>query len=194
MNIFSNKFINIVSLIITIIIFFIMNFFITKNKPTDNKAEEVSSTEVNIKEDNEYLEGKEHKEIPEEKVKYNWYIKIESINLYAPIEESVDLTVLNNYVGHFEDTSLTVGNVGLAGHNRGFKNNYFENLKNIRKGDEIIYKYNDFIKTYMVDTIEIIRNTDWSYLENTKENKITMITCTENEPNFRLCIQATENI
>ena len=57
---------------------------------------------------------------------------------------------------------------------------------------EDVYTYNDFSKTYIVDKIEFIRNTDWSYLENTEENKITMITCTENEPDYRLCVQATE--
>ena len=110
----------------------------------------------------------------------------------APIEESVELDVLRNYVGHFEDTSLMNGNVGLAAHNRGYKINYFEKLKNLKKGDEIIYIYKEFYKVYIVDTIEIIRNTDWSYLEEKKENKITLITCTENEPNYRLCVQASE--
>ncbi len=45
---------------------------------------------------------------------------------------------------------------------------------------------------YLIDKIEIIRNTDWSYLEKTEENKITLITCVENEPNLRRCVQATQ--
>ena len=74
----------------------------------------------------------------------------------------------------------------------GYKLNYFENLKNVSKGDEIKYKYEDFEKIYVVDKIEIIRNTDWSYLENTDENKITLITCVENEPDLRRCVQGTQ--
>lgn len=74
----------------------------------------------------------------------------------------------------------------------GYDINYFENLKDLKKGDEIKYKYNDFEKIYIVDKIEIIRNTDWSYLENSNENKITLITCVENEPDYRRCVQATE--
>lgn len=102
------------------------------------------------------------------------------------------MDILNTYVGHFEETSLTKGNVGLAGHNRGYEKNYFENLKKLKRGDEIKYKYNDFEKKYVVDKIETIKNTDWSYLENTKENKITLITCVENQPDYRRCVQAIE--
>lgn len=42
--------------------------------------------------------------------------------------------------------------------------------------------------------ITVIEETNWSYLENTVENKITLITCVENEPSYRRCIQATEII
>ena len=33
--------------------------------------------------------------------------------------------------------ALYDGNVGLAAHNRGYKNNYFENLKQLKEGDKI---------------------------------------------------------
>ena len=103
------------------------------------------------------------------------------------------MEVLNEYVGHFEDTSKTTGNIGLAGHNRGYKNNYFENLNKLNIGEEIKYKYNDFEKVYIVKNIEIIKSTNWRYLENTAENKITLITCVENKTDERLCVQAIEN-
>jgi len=119
-------------------------------------------------------------------------MEIPSIYLKAPIEESTNMEVLNEYVGHFEDTSKETGNIGLAGHNRGYKNNYFENLNKLKKGEEIKYKYNDFEKVYIVQNIEIIKSTNWSYLENTAENKITLITCIENKPDERLCVQAIE--
>ena len=37
-----------------------------------------------------------------------------------------------------------------------------------------------------------LKETDWSLLENTEENKITMITCIPNRREQRLCVQATE--
>ena len=102
------------------------------------------------------------------------------------------MEVLNKKVGHFEETNVENGNVGLAAHNRGYEYNFFQNLKNVKIDDEIFYRHENFEKTYIIDTIEIIQNSDWSYLEKTDENKITLITCVENEPDFRRCVQATE--
>ena len=99
---------------------------------------------------------------------------------------------MSKYVGHFEDTSKTTGNIGLAAHNRGYEVNYFSGLKTLKEGDEIIYKYNNFEKTYIVNQHKIIKDTDWSYLEQTEENKITLITCIENEPEYRRRIQGIE--
>lgn len=187
--IYTNKFINLISLISTTIIFFILNFYILKipKIPTEKIHDVISNIENNIKDNDE----KKGDDIMEEDLG-NWYIQISSINLEAPIEEGTSMEVLNNKVGHFEETDLENGNVGLAGHNRGYEKNYFKNLKNVKIDDEIFYKHEDFEKRYIIDTIEIIQNTDWSYLRKTDENKITLITCVENEANLRRCVQATE--
>ena len=102
------------------------------------------------------------------------------------------MEVLNEFVGHFEETSKTVGNIGLAGHNRGYKNNYFENLKKLKKGDEVKYRYYEFEGIYYVEKIENIKSTNWSYLDNSHNNRITLITCIENKPDLRLCVQAIQ--
>ena len=47
-------------------------------------------------------------------------------------------------------------------------------------------------KVYRVQTNKVIKETDWSYLENTKDNRITLITCEENRREYRRCIQAVE--
>ena len=118
-----------------------------------------------------------------------WYIEIPTISLKAPITEGTTKEILDNYVGHFEESPSKKGNVCLAAHNRGYKNNYFENLKKLKIGDEIFYKNNEYEEKYIVSKHEIIKDTDWVNLENTKEDKITLITCVENEPNYRRCIQ-----
>lgn len=104
------------------------------------------------------------------------------------------MEVLNEYVGHFEDTSKETGNIGLAGHNRGYKNNYFERLKELKEGDKIYYYHNNYKKEYTVEKHIIIKDTDWTNLENTIENKITLITCVENQKEYRRCIQGKEII
>ncbi len=164
----------------------IHNFRINCGKDINKiNYEETFSEKNNIDEEIEINIGKE-------KEKLNWYIEISVISLKAPIQESVNMEVLNEFVGHFEETSKTAGNIGLAGHNRGYKNNYFENLNKLKIGDEIKYKYNEFEGIYYVEKIEIIKSTNWSYLEKSPNNRITLITCIENKPDLRLCIQAIQ--
>ena len=99
---------------------------------------------------------------------------------------------MDDYIGHFEDTQKEDGNIGLAAHNRGYKNNYFENIKYLKEGDRINYHYNGYSKEYTVEKQMIIKDTDWTNLKNTNENKITLITCVENQKEYRRCIQAKE--
>lgn len=122
----------------------------------------------------------------------NWYIEIPSISLKAQIQEGTTKEVMDKYVGHFEETQNWIGNIGLAAHNRGYENNYFANIKKLKEGDTINYCYNNNIRKYIVEKQVIIKDTDWTYLENTEENTLTLITCVENEPKYRRCIQATE--
>lgn len=184
--IYTNKFINLLSLVLTIIIFIILKDFM-KNpiKESENIINDyISNIDFNIKEN---IEKKDDILLEE------WYIEIPSIKLIAPISEGTSMEILNSKVGHFEDTGITEGNIGLAAHNRGYENNYFKNLKNIKMDDEIFYYYKGLKKIYVVDKIEIIKNTDWSYLENyNDENRVTLITCVENKPDLRRCVQARE--
>lgn len=99
---------------------------------------------------------------------------------------------MNDYIGHFEETSKENGNVGLAAHNRGYKNNYFARLKELKEGDIIYYNYKGNLIKYRIFNLEIIKDTDWSKLQNAEENKITLITCVENQPEYRRCVQGTE--
>ena len=118
-----------------------------------------------------------------------WNIKIPAINLIAPINDGIEFETLNQYVGHFKFSGYVLGNISLAAHNRGYPVNYFENLKHLKVGDEIIYEYKDLELVYKISNIKIINDTNVEVVENTKENKITLITCVENEPEKRRCIQ-----
>lgn len=189
--IYTNKFINLISLFLTIFIFLIIySCFFNKNIPIRNISNLIPETKI-IKEDSK--DELKDENFNQEKVDLgNWYIEIPAISLTAPIAEGTEADILNDKVGHFIDTSSEFGNIGLAAHNRGYKKNYFQNLKKLKKEDQIIYTHDSFKKVYSIDKIEIIENTDWSYLKNTDENKITLITCIENEPKYRRCVQGTE--
>lgn len=121
-----------------------------------------------------------------------WRIEIPKISLIAEISEGTTKEVLNQYVGHFEKTPKESGNIGLAAHNRGYSVNYFKDLKLLKKGDEIKYKHNKFEEIYEVEKCRIIKDTEWEYLEETEENMLTLITCVENQPEYRRCIQAVK--
>ena len=69
---------------------------------------------------------------------------------------------------------------------------YFKDLKLLKKGDEIKYKHNEFEKIYEVEKCRIIKDTEWEILKETEENMLTLITCVENQPEYRRCIQAVE--
>lgn len=101
---------------------------------------------------------------------------------------------MEDYIGHFEETKKDIGNIGLAAHNRGYKNNYFQNLKELKQNDEIYYKYKNEKRKYVVIKNIIIEDTDWTNLEESDGNIITLITCVENQPEYRRCVQGKEKI
>lgn len=119
-------------------------------------------------------------------------ITIEKIGLNATVKEGTTSDILLEYVGHIENTATYDGNIGLAGHNRGCKNSYFARLNELKIGDEIRYKTKFYERTYVVDNIQVILETDWGLLQSTEENKLSLITCITNKRKQRLCVQATE--
>ena len=184
---YTNKFVNLISLLLTSFIFFSVCFFYN-NYNIVKPSEMINKINIINEKNNDKEEKKEQKNVE----LGNWYIEIPTINLVAPIAEGTDSNTLNLKVGHFTDTAIEMGNIGLAGHNRGYEYNYFQNLKRLKKEDRILYTHNEFKKEYVVDVIEIIENSNWNYLKESEENKITLITCIENEPKYRRCIQAVE--
>ena len=186
------------SFIISIILYVFTNFLFHSNLLKTEKIEFKVDfiTQENFVQ-NETINSKnfenDNASILEEANKLNnWYIQIDKVSLKAPIQEGTTKEILDDYVGHFEESSKDLGNICLAAHNRGYKNNYFSRLKELQEGDEIKYTYNDIERTYIVTKHEIIKNTDWSNLKPTEENTITLITCVENEPEYRRCIQGME--
>lgn len=116
-------------------------------------------------------------------------IKIEKIGFEGLIYEGTSLDTLAKGVGHFENSSYYDGNVCLAAHNT---NNFWAKLYTLHTGDKI--SYTSFLGTreYYVNSVTQIDETDWSNLENTEENTLTLITCVKGKPWLRLCVQALE--
>ena len=119
-------------------------------------------------------------------------LKIEKIGLKATVKEGSNSKILKDYIGHIEGTSLYDGNICLAAHNRGNKYSYFARLNELKNGDIVKYTTNFYTREYKINSIKTIFETDLTILENTNENKITMITCIKNKRNQRLCVQAAQ--
>lgn len=116
-------------------------------------------------------------------------LKIDKIDFEGLIYEGTSLDILEKGVGHFKNTPILNGNVCLAAHNT---NKYWSKLYTLKNDDTIIYTSMLGTKTYKVFSIKEIEETEWSALENTNENILTLITCVKGKPNLRLCVQALE--
>lgn len=192
---FSHKNVLLISFIISILIFIFFDqiFFKNQNKFFENSLEKIipDNIEIELKTPNNTVAISEQyqNKIDTKKI---WQIEIPKINLVAPIAEGTSANIMNEYVGHFEETPKNKGNIGLAAHNRCYKINYFQNLKLLQKGDLIIYTYNGEISKYSVNELGIIKDIDWSKLESSSQDKLTLITCLEDEPEYRRYIQAVK--
>ena len=124
------------------------------------------------------------------KFKDNYYIDM-------PIKNGISGSILATAIGHFDNTPLLDGNVCLVAHNSGTNKNgqyvgYFDRLKELQEGDEIIYSYLSKDYTYKVISNTIISQYDVSVLENTNNNLLTLITCIKGKENrqYRRCVVA----
>lgn len=195
----------IVSIIVSIIVLIIADFFLIKiNYQKKNqssnlifKSNQINSHKENNKTNKEKVNNAKQilkvNEIVLNQYKQNdWRISIPTINLDAPILEGTSQSILRKAVGHFENTPTIDGNVCLAAHNRGYKYNFFQEIKRLNIGDVITYQKGEISRIYSVKWKGKIEETDLSYIKNTKENVLTLLTCVEDMPEYRLCVQAYE--
>ena len=121
------------------------------------------------------------------------YLTIESIGIKKyPVKDGADLETIQTAIGHFAETPLWDGNVAFCAHNRDYKYD-FRNLKKVEKGDKIVYETRFGTRTYVVNEIEAISETNWDdVLEVNDMNQVTMITCIEDQPTKRLMVQAVQ--
>ena len=179
-------------IIATISTFFIVKYFMNKNKinyvyeeySNDNTQNRLDTENNNIESDST---GNLMLHIDGENVL--GVIKIDKINFEGLIYEGTSMQTLSKGVGHFENTPYIDGNVCLAAHN---SNLYWAKLHTLSTGDKIHYTCFLGTKEYEISNISKISETDWSSLENTDTNTLTLITCVKGQKNLRLCVQAKE--
>ena len=118
-------------------------------------------------------------------------LKIPSVGVSVKIYEGTDSGQLAKGAGHFTDTSIWDGNVSLAAHNRG-ANNYFGKIHTLKPGDTLTLTTKMGTRTYAVESVKKITETDNSDTTATWENCVTLFTCVRDERDYRWCVRAVE--
>ena len=118
-------------------------------------------------------------------------LKIPSLNINMKVWEGETRASMAKGLGHYRSTSGWDGNIGVCGHNRGAKYN-IGSIRNLEIGDNITYSTVYGTRTYAVILVKTISDSDWSYLQATADNRITITTCLADRPSKRVCVQAVE--
>ena len=116
-------------------------------------------------------------------------LKIPDLGLTVKVYEGTDSTTLAKGAGHFESTSFFNGNTAIAAHNRGVAN-HFGKIHTLDLGDTIKLTTKLGTKTYEVYSVSKIRSDDFSVLNDSRDDIITLITCVWDQPDYRWCVQA----
>ena len=118
-------------------------------------------------------------------------VQIPSLNISVKVWEGATNSSMSKGLGHYSSTSAWDGNVGVCGHNRGAQY-VIGSIKDLEEGDLISYTTIHGTRTYAVVSVEIIASNDWSRLQATSDNRITLTTCLANQPEKRVCAQAVQ--
>jgi LPXTG-site transpeptidase (sortase) family protein len=118
-------------------------------------------------------------------------ISIPTLNRVALVRPGVAMSTLDNYVGHFSNTSMWDGNIALASHNRG-RGSFFAGIWTLQHGDRIIYETTMGVRIFEVVSITQISETDLSNLNHTHENFLSLVTCVYGQPSLRWSVNARE--
>lgn len=118
-------------------------------------------------------------------------LKIPSLGINMKVWEGEINDSMRKGLGHYSSTSAWDGNAAFCGHNRGARY-VIGDIKDLEIGDTITYTTVYGTRTYAVSMVRTISSTDWSYLQATTDNRITITTCLANHPEKRVCVQAIE--
>ena len=118
-------------------------------------------------------------------------LKIPSIGLTVGVYEGTGSAPLLKGAGHFEGTSIWNGNIAVAAHNRGVRND-FGKIHTLKSGDTITFTTALGTRIYAVTSVSKVSVNDTSGLSATQDNQITLYTCVMNQPAYRWCVKAVE--
>ena len=120
-------------------------------------------------------------------------LKIPAIGLTVKVYQGTDSAALKKGAGHFTNTSIWDGNAGFAAHNRG-ANSYFGKIHTLELGDRITLTTTLGTRSYVVASVEKVSINDSSGTAPTTDNRVTLYTCVMDQPGYRWCVTAVQEI
>lgn len=114
-------------------------------------------------------------------MKENAVIEISSVDIKAPVLEGTDKEILREGAGHFKDTGgFGNGNYCIAAHSSVIYKEYFNSLKKVDIGTEILLYDKDKNKyRYKVSEKFIVEPDETWILKDFGDDRVTLITCTD---------------
>ena len=113
----------------------------------------------------------------------NINFEIPRLNIKVPVLEGTDSKALQVSAGHFEGTgALGKGNYCIAGHNSTIYAEIFNDLDQIKNGDEMYLVDKDTNRTrylYIVTEYKIVAPNQVEVLNDYGDNRLTVISCTD---------------
>lgn len=120
-------------------------------------------------------------------------LTIEKIGVSIQVYDSENtMEDMKKGASHYRSTSYWDGNIGMAAHIGNASYSYFERLRELRRGDVLEYETTLGTRQYKVESISTIADDDWSMLERTEANCLTLTTCIAGSETQRLCVRAVE--
>ena len=116
-------------------------------------------------------------------------LKIPAIDVSVKVYDGTTTANMKKGATHFAETSYWDGNVAMAAHNR---SSYFGKIYKLKSGDKITYSTNIGTRKYEVVSVYKIDDDDTSCLNDSTENRLTLVTCVENQSAYRWCVIAKE--
>lgn len=116
-------------------------------------------------------------------------LKISAIDVSVKVYDGTTTANMKKGATHFPETSYWDGNVAMAAHNR---SSYFGKIYKLKNGDKITYTTNIGTRKYEVTSVYKIDDDDTSCLNDSTENRLTLLTCVENQSAYRWCVIAKE--
>ena len=117
-------------------------------------------------------------------------LQIPSVGISQYVYEGTSTANMRRGLAHFDCTSGWMGNIAVAGHNRGSWA-HFRTLKDVNYGDTVTYTTAYGTATYRVTSISYCSTYNTSGLLQDGTNKITMYTCKAGDSSQKLCVVAT---